>query len=704
MAKQLIVVVHGVGVKEAGISADLLATALDETPEDTSAMQRGVIEKPRPRPHSSDDFHQREFAIYNEGGKRQVFPARIRRYRQYHPATSNIDHERVIADFYWGDIAAIGASSWSLVRGFLTTVLGLSHVIRESASEVFDGKGRWDRTMRWLANVAVLTIHGPIAAGNIVLLAALSFSWLFLQVGLDKGSQWAAVVAGTVCLAVGAMYNYKAQSSLARHLWWWTAIAGLVLLAFGMLSVLAMDICFKSVDLALRNSACFWPGAVGNESVACSNSYGPLHVILLRMVRMMEFAWLVVLPAALALWIGEIRYNRHKNQLPQTSLVVPGLTLMILLWTLLIGCAWAVVKNVPKLVPHRYQVDTELGSLVPVLMMLGFLAAVAVYMIFSVRKFVGRLGDPTNYLKAATENAEKTRLIVSPLVLNVMDLFLLILLVTAAYFAIGNWLPEPLKGPLDVFQKFKTKNVGTVMLIAAAVGAALVTTFAAQFRAGLGIATDVITYLNNYSWNEPALKEAEKVRAGSARQKYTGYWPRERIRERLLVLVDQLVADEDPDELAIVSHSQGTVVALDVLDEHGRGWLKRMKPEARISLVTMGSPYTHIHNHYFPTSFPAISQRPALRPAGKGGVIARWINIFRVDDFVGTHVDPTGNWPVEKPVKANGHTYYWVDENVFPILKEFLEFTKTRKIEDNRNAKVAATVSKPAGSRKPRAK
>ena len=68
MAKQLIVVVHGVGVKEAGISADLLATALDETPEDTSAMQRGVIEKPRPRPHSSDDFHQREFAIYNEGG------------------------------------------------------------------------------------------------------------------------------------------------------------------------------------------------------------------------------------------------------------------------------------------------------------------------------------------------------------------------------------------------------------------------------------------------------------------------------------------------------------------------------------------------------------------------------------------------------------------------------------------------------------
>jgi hypothetical protein len=60
------------------------------------------------------------------------------------------------------------------------------------------------------------------------------------------------------------------------------------------------------------------------------------------------------------------------------------------------------------------------------------------------------------------------------------------------------------------------------------------------------------------------------------------------------------------------------------------------------------------------------------------------VNIFRIDDFVGTHIDvprpaATGNgappvWPEERPVAPNGHTLYWVDENVAPILREVLEF------------------------------
>jgi hypothetical protein len=66
------------------------------------------------------------------------------------------------------------------------------------------------------------------------------------------------------------------------------------------------------------------------------------------------------------------------------------------------------------------------------------------------------------------------------------------------------------------------------------------------------------------------------------------------------------------------------------------------------------------------------------------GVLSRWVNIFRIDDFVGTHIDvprpaATGNgappvWPEERPVAPNGHTLYWVDENVAPILREVLEF------------------------------
>ena len=62
----------------------------------------------------------------------------------------------------------------------------------------------------------------------------------------------------------------------------------------------------------------------------------------------------------------------------------------------------------------------------------------------------------------------------------------------------------------------------------------------------------------------------------------------------------------------------------------------------------------------------------SLQKRSEGGELDNWINIFRIDDFVGTFIDPSGQWPREHPVRANGHTYYWVDEKVFPILKEFV--------------------------------
>ena len=153
--------------------------------------------------------------------------------------------------------------------------------------------------------------------------------------------------------------------------------------------------------------------------------------------------------------------------------------------------------------------------------------------------------------------------------------------------------------------------------------------------------------------------------------------------------MNQLIRQEQPDEVAIVSHSQGTVIAIDVIAEEGANWLSAMPEGGRLKLVTMGSPYTHLHHHYFRSSFRSHHERPALRkrdettgPSEQNpGVLSRWVNIFRIDDFVGTYIDAPRDrddeqclWPEEKPVSPNGHTMYWVDENVYPILREALEF------------------------------
>ncbi|MCP5076212.1 MAG: hypothetical protein GY947_23320, partial [Rhodobacteraceae bacterium] len=85
----------------------------------------------------------------------------------------------------------------------------------------------------------------------------------------------------------------------------------------------------------------------------------------------------------------------------------------------------------------------------------------------------------------------------------------------------------------------------------------------------------------------------------------------------------------------------------------------------RPTLITMGSPTWHIYNYYFASDFP-------IDTTVRDG-IARWVNIFRFDDFVGTTVngakiepqktdDP--QWPDNIAVQPRGHTGYWNDDAV----------------------------------------
>jgi hypothetical protein len=72
MTKQVIVVVHGVGVKQAGVSSDLLSTALERPPEDIAKLGRAEMSSARLRPHSTDDFQLRELERYSRRDLRQT--------------------------------------------------------------------------------------------------------------------------------------------------------------------------------------------------------------------------------------------------------------------------------------------------------------------------------------------------------------------------------------------------------------------------------------------------------------------------------------------------------------------------------------------------------------------------------------------------------------------------------------------------------
>ena len=80
----------------------------------------------------------------------------------------------------------------------------------------------------------------------------------------------------------------------------------------------------------------------------------------------------------------------------------------------------------------------------------------------------------------------------------------------------------------------------------------------------------------------------------------------------------------------------------------------------------MGSPFDHVYQHYFTHDYPPLDD-----PHWKGlrdTVGSRWINIFRIDDWVGTDVEPDATWPENLPVNPAGHTGYWNDREVIDLL------------------------------------
>lgn len=124
--------------------------------------------------------------------------------------------------------------------------------------------------------------------------------------------------------------------------------------------------------------------------------------------------------------------------------------------------------------------------------------------------------------------------------------------------------------------------------------------------------------------------------------------------------------------LTIVSHSQGTMLAIEVLNSPKLDWLRESFSEIR--LVTMGSPFTHVFQHYFSHNYPALDQPywSNLRQR-----VDNWYNIFRVDDFVGTVIDfpetlrsTSGFNCYNFPIKRCGHNNYWSDKQVIDLMRK----------------------------------
>jgi hypothetical protein len=92
----------------------------------------------------------------------------------------------------------------------------------------------------------------------------------------------------------------------------------------------------------------------------------------------------------------------------------------------------------------------------------------------------------------------------------------------------------------------------------------------------------------------------------------------------------------------------------------GNKELGGLKPD----LITFGSPLGHLYQHYF-FEYANLPSRIATLRNG----IGRWINLYRIDDYIGTQIGRTTDQTIRnEQLGPGGHIGYWRADRVAQVV------------------------------------
>jgi hypothetical protein len=687
-SKWAVLVVHGVGDTGQGVTVDSLVAALalrrPRLQPDGRVEIYQLADKPPDQPQHAPDV--------------TFFPAHVRR-AQILPgagAPAGEPEEAVFAEVYWADLSTVREGTLQLILSLLSTIFLLRFISDQAAvmpDQPTTRSANWARGMaRWLRallHLATSFLCGPIAALSAFLAYVLAAYYLVLlplktpaDLGMlivsaiatvgggiawlycsrkHSGSTWTrlwascAVVATLVVLLAACRYRFPAASESI-----WRELIRLAQLQLGpWVDARAGVPAYAAVILFMIEAALVLLGAI-------------MLVALMFLIAALFIApkpWRAALGAA---------YGAASVQLGLWLLVIPPLALI---------AARALLPDPDAEKQVTALLATPRGHFLHLLGLSLFVGFVALWVLWSRWRWVqstAYLRNPPPY-SFPPPKPDINRLIVHTLILVTIiglamvasSLSLLAFALrwfsfTAAFGRDLRWLLDPIRVELA--------NALTNLLLSS-----LLLVFGLsrqQLRDGLHIIIDVINHFYQRRHPLPLPLGPER------RVRVLDFETQQRIEHRFRQVLFFILADPEVTHLSVVSHSQGTVIAIDVLtlegltDQVKREVKDRLGALRRFHLVTMGSPLTHLYQHYFPFRYPPLDDASW---DGLKEVICNWVNIYRVDDYIGTFVapsagymtapdpatapDPTRLLPSNIAIGPGGHTGYWRQPEVFDFLQ-----------------------------------
>lgn len=550
----------------------------------------------------------------------RFFPVTFRRGRAKPQSPGTEGTPIVAAEVFWGSASQLSPGRLGVLQGIVSLMVNVPALLVGANG----GHKLSPGVVPWLTRIVSLLLSAPAFALNALLLATFAshVACAYLSVPApvaDRAVPW--IAAGiTTWLAWLPWIRFPETR------WSFRLIGPYLLLSF-------------LIYAAIRRSGSALPTT---ESFATCAVYALEAIVAIAAACQL---------AAVTWFAGRVLIRRRDPRL-WTSVLATSLQLGI--WTMVIPSVWNLLvkwmpahANAPWIAPLFAGAAQSDGRQWP---LVGMLAAVFLGVVIA--RWVHQWREVRRTAPLVAAATPCARLIIHPAVGVGLLVATTLGCVLIGAESIGLMFPHAafpraFAAALGFLEGIPKYQITTPLAVA-------VSLVVPQLRLGLDLVHDVISYLHyRCDVGEGVL------RSYGRRKRYDPV--RIRFDLALLHLVHTLKADR----IVIVAHSQGSMM---VFDELAHGLLNVQLP-ADLALVTFGSPVSHLYQHYFPELYPDWNH-PHWQPFF--GIVGRWINVYRLADYVGTTVQaPPMPAFTQGSLGAGGHTNYWIDPRLMTALADW---------------------------------
>ena len=629
-----VVVVHGIGDPNPGEALRELTVAL------TSA---NIIQLNPNSPEIKEHWIEAgpTTSMHESAPKLLNLPLQMGQLKEEKPADSNdlpnggtSDIDIVFAEAFWGASSKLSGGWIGVIMGVGQLFAGMQTIITAAAPNASHPKNlkSLERWYYLLAYSVSIILSGPILAINVLLGTALV---LQLTLAEQPYTPWLVMILS--CLLVGALF--KILPVLQS-----TQVKALRVSAYGCILLWPIIACIRQIlntPLPL------------NKAISLSLLL-PLGVF---------FALATMLLVIVLLTFFGVALFKPKSITPSLKIAATVASLQFGLWLTASIAVWGGLKvlfdneektrfiwdiydEYIRVVPAGKSTSDQWNALVTAITFVTLLTLLSIVIVILFRGLWKRQNAHTDQ--------RAPRLILSDIIGYTLTATLLSAILFTQLGRSGALNGSPLLQSLGFGKVVNVikDNALVPLLIPPLLGL-----LSQPIRAILDLANDVVLYLFKASQNDLSIRQAFRQ------------------------TVNYLVTEQNVERLIVIAHSQGTIIAADELADPS---LEQLFQNLPITLVTMGSPLSHLYQHYFPSQYPDLQHSKWKKLFSR---VSMWVNIFRRDDYVGTQIDFPKRTDVtlhNQAIGLGGHLGYWRDKKVISALRHYNVFSQS----ENDNSKI----------------